>query len=69
MSFEALMTQEEVAEALQVSVHTLIHWRRPEIARGPDYMMVGRAIRYRRSDIERWLETRRRPNGAESNPA
>jgi excisionase family DNA binding protein len=51
---EELLTAQELARLLKVSVHTLRAWRREGV--GPPWIKVGRAIRYRRSDVERWLE-------------
>lgn len=58
MSIETLLKPRELAELLQVSRFTLAHWRRPAVASGPPYIQVGRAIRYRRTDVERWLRER-----------
>jgi excisionase family DNA binding protein len=51
---EPLMTVWEVADWLGMSPHTLRYWR--HVHRGPRSLSVGGAIRYRRSDIEEWLE-------------
>ena len=51
---EPLVTQEEVAEYLSVSTRTLEHWRRVNL--GPPYVKLGtRAVRYRMSEVGRWL--------------
>ena len=42
-----------LASELDVSEWTPIAWRRN--GTGPDYIKVGRLIRYRRSDIDSWL--------------
>lgn len=49
-----LMTTAEVAEWLRVKVNTLEHWR--SRGRGPAFRKVGGVVRYRRSDVENWLE-------------
>jgi excisionase family DNA binding protein len=55
-----LLTQQQLADELQVSVRTLERWRRE--GTGPSWVRVGRSPRYRRQDIDRWLEaTRREP--------
>jgi excisionase family DNA binding protein len=51
---EPLLNVEQVAEWLGVSVGTLRYWR--HVHRGPRSLSVGGAVRYRASDIERWLE-------------
>lgn len=47
-------TEEQLAEALQVSVKTLQDWRYR--GRGPAYIRVGGAVRYRASDVAAWLD-------------
>lgn len=51
---ERLMSASEVADFLGISVHTLYQHR----YRGdsPPAFMVGNRIRYRRSDVEAWLQ-------------
>lgn len=39
-----------------ISVLTLADWRTKGI--GPDYVKVGRLIRYRQADLDAWIETR-----------
>jgi excisionase family DNA binding protein len=53
-----LLTQQQLAEELQVSVRTLERWRRE--GTGPPWVRVGRSPRYRRQDLDRWLEATRR---------
>ena len=48
---------EELAKELGVDAHTLTRWRTS--GTGPAYLRVGRQVRYRRDDVEAWLETRR----------
>lgn len=56
---ETLMTVEEVAAYLRKPVRTLYAWRyRRE---GPPAFKVGRHIRYRKVDVDAWLETRAQP--------
>jgi predicted DNA-binding transcriptional regulator AlpA len=54
---ERLLTDKEVAPILGVSVALLKRWR--WCGGGPRYIKVGgpagRAVRYRKSDIEAWL--------------
>ncbi|MFF8403828.1 helix-turn-helix transcriptional regulator [Streptomyces sp. NPDC015684] len=54
-----LMTAESVAEQLAVTVKTLAKWR--HFGTGPRYIKLGgngrcNAVRYRRSDIEEWID-------------
>lgn len=49
-------TAAEVAEYLQVPVSTLHIWRTRKT--GPRASRVGRHLRYRWSDVERWLDQR-----------
>ncbi len=51
---ERLLTVEEVAEWLGVPVGTIYAWRYRST--GPASYKVGRHVRFRRGDVERWLE-------------
>lgn len=54
MMDEALMTSEEVAAWLRVSQPTLCRWRKE--GRGPRvYWLTDFCPRYRRSDVQEWL--------------
>ena len=59
---ERLLSIPEVADYLGVPVATIYRWRYTRD--GPVGYRVGRHVRYRPSDVERWLETQRdaRPN-------
>jgi predicted site-specific integrase-resolvase len=50
---EELRTPLELAERLKIQPRTLQEWR--SIGKGPSFLRVGRVIRYRESDIEKWL--------------
>jgi len=54
-SMESLMTTEQLAEFLQVPLTTLYQWRHK--GTGPRGIKVGKHVRYRRADVEAWLET------------
>ena len=54
---ERLLTVEEVAAWLGVPVGTIYAWRYRSA--GPASYKVGRHVRFRRGDIERWLEDQR----------
>jgi excisionase family DNA binding protein len=57
-SGSALMTPQELAEYLRKPVGTLRQWRCLRI--GPAFVKVGRDVRYRRSDVEQWLNEQAR---------
>jgi predicted DNA-binding transcriptional regulator AlpA len=48
-----LLTEEEVARQLRVSVASLRRWRLER--RGPQFIKVGSLVRYRPDEIEVWL--------------
>ncbi|HEU4319881.1 MAG TPA: helix-turn-helix domain-containing protein [Acidimicrobiia bacterium] len=59
---EQLMTIQELAQYLSVPVGTLYQWRyRRE---GPPGFRVGRHVRYRRSDVQEWIEQQVQHAGA-----
>ena len=51
-----LLTTIELAEYLKVPVESVRKWRKNRD--GPRAVRVGRHIRYRRADIDAWLESR-----------
>jgi excisionase family DNA binding protein len=55
-----LMTPQEVADFIGVSVETLNVWRATRRYKLP-YIKVGRLVRYRTSDILAFLESRTQP--------
>lgn len=50
---EMLYTDRDLAERLQVSLETVRYWRKK--GTGPRAIKVGRAVRYRESDVQVWL--------------
>lgn len=54
-SLERLLTQEEVAEKLQVKIRTLQTWR--ATGRGPVTVRIGQQVRYRQQDVEDWINS------------
>lgn len=54
MPAEKLITQEELADLAGVAVGTVENWRYKQ-DEGPDYVKVGRLVRYRPSAVEKWL--------------
>jgi excisionase family DNA binding protein len=57
MSSDPLMTLAELAEYLRVPKETIYRWRKR--GRGPGGFRMGRHVRFRRSEVEAWLETTR----------
>jgi excisionase family DNA binding protein len=51
---DSLVTEVQAAELLHISIRTLQAWRIK--LTGPRFVRVGRAIRYRRSDLTAWIE-------------
>lgn len=52
---DALLMPKQAAELLGLPKGTLAQWRSQR--RGPPYIKLeGRLVRYRRSDLEEWLE-------------
>lgn len=53
-SGDGLMTPQHLAEFLGVALATLSDFRVRRV--GPPFLKVGGLVRYRRSDVERWLD-------------
>ncbi len=51
---DRIITEREAAKLAGWSCDALIKWRRE--GRGPQYIRVGRSIRYRLSDLLDWIE-------------
>jgi len=51
---DRLLTADELADFLDVPIRTLYAWRHR--GEGPIGFRVGKHLRYRRSDIQRWIE-------------
>ncbi len=51
---DPLLTPTELAELLKIPVKTLYGWRYEH--RGPAAVKVGRHLRYRETDVNRWLD-------------
>ena len=52
-----MFTQAALAEKFEIPEATLVHWRYKGI--GPAYLKIGRHVRYRESDVNKWLEAQR----------
>ena len=55
---EPLLTPQEVADLLKISLHTLASWRRQSNTHDLPWIEVGGSIRYRRSEVQAWLDKR-----------
>lgn len=53
---DPLLTVEEVATYLNVPKATVYGWNHD--GTGPRFHRIGRHVRYRRSDLEQWIEQR-----------
>ena len=61
---EPLLSERDVAVILGLSLTRIRRWRL--LKKGPRYIKVGAAVRYRLEDIRGWLATR--PSGGELTP-
>jgi hypothetical protein len=50
---DVLLCEVQAARALSLSSRTLQSWRLRGV--GPAFVRAGRAIRYRRADLDRWI--------------
>lgn len=58
-----LLTPLETAEYLKVNHATIVNWRRS--GAGPRYITMGpRLIRYRRGDLDAWLDSQAKDSAA-----
>lgn len=55
-SLGELLTTEQLADELAMTVPALAQWRYRGM--GPRFIKEGRWIRYRRSDVDEWIEFR-----------
>jgi excisionase family DNA binding protein len=58
------LTTQEAAEFLKLQRATLEAWRCR--GGGPRFVKLGRAVRYHRDDLSRWVESRTRSNTSEA---
>ena len=54
-----LLTIEQLSNYLQIPVQTLYAWRHENV--GPRALKARRALRYRRTDVDAWLEEQSQP--------
>lgn len=52
---DQLLSVGDLADYLQVPRNTLYQWRHHGV--GPRALRIGKYLRYRRSDVEAWLES------------
>lgn len=64
LKVDRVLRPDETARRLNNSTSTLAKWRMT--GDGPRFVKVGRAVRYRQSDIEDWLASRTVSSTAES---
>lgn len=64
MQDEALLTPQQAADFLNVSIHTLASWRTRDTGARVPWYEVGGQVRYKRSELEVWLMGQRK--GAEA---
>jgi predicted DNA-binding transcriptional regulator AlpA len=57
-SADELLTADELAAHLKMQPQSLADWRYR--GKGPTYIKLGQLVRYRRSDIEDWLDEQTR---------
>lgn len=55
-SSDYLLTEKEAAEYLNLAAHTLCMWRCTQRIAVP-HIRMGRSVRYRKADLEKWLES------------
>jgi excisionase family DNA binding protein len=60
---QPLLTQDEAAELLKLSVRTVERLR--VSGTGPKFLKIFRSVRYRPSDVEAWLASRVRGSTSE----
>jgi predicted DNA-binding transcriptional regulator AlpA len=56
---DELLTETDLAVELQMRPQSLADWRHR--GKGPAYVKLGQLVRYRRSDVDSWLNSQTRP--------
>lgn len=59
---KAVLTVPEAASYLGLAVSTLNKWRC--VGGGPEYLKLGKAVRYRVADLDEWINSSRRSHTA-----
>lgn len=57
------LTTLQVAEITGINENTLRRWRSDDDPAGPPYVRFGRAVRYRRSEIDQWATSHHTTRG------
>ena len=60
-TLEELLNEHDVARLTGLSVASVRRWRL--LRQGPKFLKIGAAVRYRKTDLAIWLETR--PTGGD----
>ncbi|MEL6258617.1 MAG: helix-turn-helix domain-containing protein [Pseudomonadota bacterium] len=60
----SLLNENELAQYLNIEAETLKKWRR--LGQGPAFTKVGKSVRYRWQEIERYLDAQTVSNTAEA---
>ena len=55
---QSYLTEKALADEIQVKPQTLAVWRTQ--GRGPAFVKLGRSVRYRRVDVEQFINSQRR---------
>ena len=63
-TLETLLNEHDVARITGLSVASVRRWRL--FRRGPKYLKIGAAVRYKPEDISAWLESRPTGGGRET---
>jgi hypothetical protein len=63
LSSKNILNTEEAAEYVGIKKRTLEDWRRRSIAKGPCYLNLDGLIRYRRSDLDKYLDSGSQESG------
>lgn len=58
---DSLMSVDDLVIYLKIPKQTIYQWNYR--GTGPTYFKVGKQARYRREDVDNWLETQRVPQG------
>lgn len=53
MSRFALLTEKELSQETGISCNTFRYWRAN--GQGPPFMKLGKSVRYRADEVERWM--------------
>jgi predicted DNA-binding transcriptional regulator AlpA len=55
---DQLLNERDVAELTRMSVASLRQWRFEKNNVGPRFVKVGSSVRYRMTDVQRWIKSR-----------